>query len=134
VAGLQIWIAALCAALSSAPLPAPVDRAQGRYYTPDQARLGAQLFAAHCAACHDAQLQGIRGKGPILIGPTIRARRWPLSGLLSFISHEMPANARGSLTPPEYLSLMAFLLQKNGHPAGSKTISPTLLQNASKRF
>ncbi len=109
-------------------------RVTDRYYTAEQARDGAQLFAVRCAICHGASLQGIDRKGPALVGPPIRARRWKLALLFSYVSHEMPANARGSLSQREYLSLVAFLLQRNGHPAGPKQLSPTLLKNAPKRL
>lgn len=108
--------------------------ATDRYYTAEQARNGAQVFALRCAICHAATLQGIDRKGPALVGPPIRARHWKLGPLFSYVSHEMPANARGSLSQREYLSVVAFLLKRNGHPAGPTALSPTLLKNTAKRL
>lgn len=131
--GILLWLAAVCAALSTnASLPSV--RGAGRFYTTDQARIGAQLYEAHCAQCHGRQLQGLDGKAPPLVGPSIRARHWKLSLLLWYVSHEMPANARGSLTQREYLALTSLLLRRNGHPAGRHMLSHALLQNIPDRL
>ena len=113
-----------------------VARAQtpGRYYTVDQAHTGAELFATYCSACHGGQLQGVALKGPALVGAPIRARRWTMNLLFSFVSHQMPANARGSLSSREYSALMAFLLQRNGHPAGAIALRPELIRRVFDRF
>jgi mono/diheme cytochrome c family protein len=131
---ILLWLAAVCTAPSAnASLPS-ADVAPGRFYTADQARIGAKLYEANCARCHGAQLEGAAGNAPALAGPSIRARHWKLSLLLAYVSHEMPADARGSLTQREYLALMSFLLQRNGHLAGYHTLSPALLQNVSDRL
>jgi polar amino acid transport system substrate-binding protein len=131
--GILLWIAAVCAALSTKAALPTADRAGG-FYTNGQARIGAQLYQTNCARCHGGELQGLRGKAPALIGPSMRARHWKLSLLLWYVSREMPADARGSLTQREYLAVMSLLLQRNGHPAGRHMLSRALLQNLPDRL
>lgn len=95
---------------------------QGDWYSADQAAQGAALFKQKCAVCHGANLQG--GAGPELAGSQffLRYRGKPLSALWSTIHNDMPLNAPGTLSPAQSLAIVAFILQKNGFPAGSSPI------------
>lgn len=125
--------ARFAAALRHVPVGAP-DRAPGaggtggggsglpRLYTARQAREGAALFAAHCARCHGAALQGISGpplKGAALAGPGSDLTVGDVFGILS---QGMPMDAPGSLSRAQYTRLMAFLLRENGYPPGGKPL------------
>ncbi|HVR45439.1 MAG TPA: PQQ-binding-like beta-propeller repeat protein [Candidatus Binatia bacterium] len=92
------------------------------WYSTDQAAQGESLFKQKCAVCHGANLQG--GAGPALAGNQffLRYKGKPLSALWSTIQTEMPLNAPGTLSQPQSLALVAFILQKNGFPAGSSPI------------
>jgi PQQ-dependent dehydrogenase (methanol/ethanol family) len=92
------------------------------WYSADQAAQGKALFAQKCALCHGANLQG--GAGPPLAGSQffLRYRGKPLSALWSTVHTEMPLNAPGTLSPQESLALVAYILQKNGFPAGPSPI------------
>jgi alcohol dehydrogenase (cytochrome c) len=92
------------------------------WYSTQQAAQGASLFKQKCAVCHGANLQG--GAGPALAGNQffLRYKGKPLSALWSTIHTEMPLNAPGTLSQPQSLALVAFILQKNGFPAGSSPI------------
>lgn len=92
------------------------------WYSTDQAAQGAALFKEKCAVCHGANLQG--GAGPALVGNQffLRYKGKPLSALWSTIHTEMPLNAPGTLTTSQSLSLVAFVLQKNGFPPGASPI------------
>jgi alcohol dehydrogenase (cytochrome c) len=92
------------------------------WYSTEQAAQGASLFKQKCAVCHGANLQG--GAGPALIGNQffLRYRGKPLSALWSTIHTEMPLNAPSTLSSAQSLALVAFILQRNGFPAGSSPI------------
>jgi alcohol dehydrogenase (cytochrome c) len=109
------------AATGSAKSLAGSTGAQG-WYSTDQAAQGAALFAQKCALCHGAKLQG--GAGPALAGKQffLRYRGKPLSALWSTIHTEMPLTAPSTLSSAQSLALVAFILQRNGFPAGPSPI------------
>jgi mono/diheme cytochrome c family protein len=89
------------------------------WYTPDQAAHGHIVFNSYCAQCHRPDLTG--ALGPALIGTTFLAT-WlnkPLGDLYQFEHTKMPANNPGSVPEDKLWTITAFLLQKNGFPAGS---------------
>lgn len=92
------------------------------WYSVRQADQGATLFKQKCAVCHGANLQG--GAGPQLAGNQffLRYKGKPLSALWSTIHTDMPLTAPSSLSDPQSLALVAFILQKNGFPAGASPV------------
>jgi alcohol dehydrogenase (cytochrome c) len=92
-------------------------------YTTAQAGRGAVVYVAHCQQCHGANLQG--QSGPQLTGQTFRQSygNGTVAPLYDFISRQMPANAPGSLSPQNYLDVTAYVLSKNGYPAGTTPLS-----------
>jgi alcohol dehydrogenase (cytochrome c) len=92
------------------------------WYSSDQAAQGKALFAEKCAVCHGANLQG--GAGPALAGNQffLRYRGKPLSALWSTVHTQMPLNAPGTLSTQQSLAVVAYILQKNGFPAGPSPI------------
>ena len=92
-------------------------------YSPDQAASGQVLYTAQCAVCHGRSLGG--GLGPPLSGDGFVAS-WssqPLSDLVGKIQGTMPEDAPGQLTREESASLVAYMLQVGGFPAGSDDLS-----------
>jgi alcohol dehydrogenase (cytochrome c) len=92
------------------------------WYSTEQAAQGAALFKQKCAVCHGANLQG--GAGPALVGNQffLRYRSKPLGALWSTIHTEMPLTAPSTLSNAQSLALVAFILQRNGFPAGPSPI------------
>jgi mono/diheme cytochrome c family protein len=93
--------------------------ADGGWFTQAQAASGHQLFNNYCAECHGPDLSG--GAGPALVGNAFLAQ-WSnrsLGDLFSFVHSQMPANNPGSLPDATMWSITAYILQKNGFPAGS---------------
>jgi mono/diheme cytochrome c family protein len=89
------------------------------WFTPAQATQGHQLFNNQCAECHRPDLTG--AAGPALVGPTFLAK-WgnkPLSDLYQFEHKNMPATNPGSVPPDQLRAITAYILQKNGFPAGN---------------
>jgi mono/diheme cytochrome c family protein len=98
-------------------------------YTSTQAMHGARVFSNHCAACHGAELQG--QTGPALAGSSfgglLQYSKMSSSQLFEFISTQMPKDAPGSLSTQQYLDVLAFILSKNGYPAGDDALSRSSL-------
>jgi len=96
-------------------------------YTEAQAKAGAQLFASRCVTCHGSNLQGTAA--PSVAGndflAAAKSNGWTLEALREIVTQEMPFDAPGSLSPPEYADALAFLLASNCYPAGSKPFPTT---------
>lgn len=89
-------------------------------YTSAQAQRGGRTYSRICAECHE----GGEPDADPLFGPEFidRWREAPLEFLYGFYSKEMPADDPATLGTPVYQDVMAYLLQENGYPAGSKEI------------
>jgi len=85
------------------------------WYTSQQAAAGAKAYRKSCASCHGDTLQG--GMGPVLVGKPFwqayGARRSRLCGRA--YTHKCRRWHR-----------MAFLLHKNGVPAGATPLDDTV--------
>jgi S-disulfanyl-L-cysteine oxidoreductase SoxD len=96
------------------------------WYTSQQATAGAKAYKKSCAGCHGATLQG--GMGPALVGKPF----WQayggrkVSSLWSSVHTEMPMMAPNSVPAANSVNIMAFLLQKNGVPAGATALDDTV--------
>lgn len=112
----------LCALFAiGATAPAPVSTLKG-VYTESQAEAGAQLYAARCAQCHGAMLEGTF-ETPALQGRFIA--NWskaPLGDMYDYIARAMPQFAPGSLNPDETARIVAYLLKANALPAGARSL------------
>lgn len=95
-------------------------------YTEDQATKGALAYYQNCAMCHAPTLAGQSAgySGPALKGPEFADPSYDfhLSDIFNFVAKLMPAATPGSLTHEQDVDIMAFLLQQNGYPAGSKEL------------
>lgn len=92
----------------------------GTYYTAAQAATGQKAYAANCASCHGANLEGVRA--PALSGPGMAGSQ-TVADIYGFMVQQMPAGAPGTLSAVQYTSIMAYVLKKNGHPAGPKPLT-----------
>jgi mono/diheme cytochrome c family protein len=96
------------------------------WYTSQQAGAGAIAYKKTCASCHGAALQG--GMGPALVGrPFWQAYGGKkVSTLWSNVHTQMPMMAPNSVPAKNSINIMAFLLQKNGVPAGTTPLDDTV--------
>jgi mono/diheme cytochrome c family protein len=81
-------------------------------YTTEQAAKGKALYAMHCVSCHTA----VSHTGPEF------AAKWegrPFGELFGYVRESMPKSEPGSLTPGEYLAVLAYMLEMNGMPTGA---------------
>jgi alcohol dehydrogenase (cytochrome c) len=121
---VAVWLALIC--LSAAP-PAASQQPDSSppAFTQGQADDGRAVYAESCVVCHGATLQG--GAGRALSGAVFQ-KNWgdgthTLSELYYVMSSTMPPSAAGSLRESQYLSLVAFLLSKNGYAPGSQALT-----------
>jgi len=92
-------------------------------YTKDQADKGKADYEEHCALCHGDTLAGRAGpalKGKHFANP---AANFHVGDIFTIVSQNMPATQPASLDHQVYADIMAFLLQENGYPAGSKPLT-----------
>jgi mono/diheme cytochrome c family protein len=117
--------AALCALgilASLATLPHPARASSTGLYTAEQAKVGKALYLKNCSACHAVDLSGAAG-------PPLRGADAPYHGTQSvaqvfdYISVQMPMTSPGSLSKAAYVSIMAYILEKNGHEPGTKALT-----------
>ncbi|MCB5944411.1 c-type cytochrome [Acidocella sp. KAb 2-4] len=94
-------------------------------YTTAQANAGAPVYTQNCAMCHGADLKGVAG--PALIGPSFPAAgsAATIGSVFTVLAQQMPAGQPGSLSHDQYADLMAYILSKNGYPAGSTALDYT---------
>ena len=115
-----------------APQPTPAAKAVARpqaapaagarttlsgIYTLDQAKRGADVYAASCGSCHSPSSH---------TGNTFKAG-WvgrPLSELFNYLSSEMPQNDPGSLDMQQYADVTAYILRLNAMPTGDAELPP----------
>jgi quinoprotein glucose dehydrogenase len=102
-----------------------VDQARGRtvwsgVYTAAQADRGAAVYAASCANCHGAGLEGA-DMSPALAGAGFMAS-WndlTLGDLFERIRISMPADRPGTLSRQEMADVITHLLRANRFPTGT---------------
>jgi alcohol dehydrogenase (cytochrome c) len=104
---------------------APGATAQSGVYTAAQAESGRALYEARCASCHGSELS--EGSAPPLVGPTFR-RTWSrtnvtVDDLLYVMSNSMPPQRTGELSRSQYVSILAYILSRNGVTAGSTALT-----------
>ena len=97
-------------------------------YSKAQAQRGKNVYTRHCQGCHSSNLQGEGIEPPLIDTLFIDAwREDKLFSLYDFIAVRMPKEGRksqpGSLTPEQYLDVVAFILERNGYPAGAAELT-----------
>jgi len=121
VAVMATGFMALCAAHAIAQTELAIGP-----FTAAQAENGRKAYAAHCAACHQANLQG-QGEALPLAGRQFMAG-WSnrtTQDLYNLLHASMPLGAPDSLDDQTYANLTAFILYANGAAPG-----PTLFLRA----
>jgi mono/diheme cytochrome c family protein len=105
-----------------APAASAFAAAPAALYTAAQATAGAKVFADNCAMCHGADLTGL--SAPDLVGQAFASptNKYTIGSMFAEISQQMPAGQPGSLSHDDYANVFAYILQKNGFPAGSKAL------------
>jgi mono/diheme cytochrome c family protein len=108
---LACALAVPAAAAAGQSVPDSIRSTRTGVYAPEQAMQGKELYAMHCVSCHAA----ITHTGPEFAAKWEGRTFWDL---FSFVRESMPKSEPGSLTPGEYLAVLAYVLKMNGMPAG----------------
>ncbi len=115
-----VWV--LCSANLLAQ-DAPVGTVLDGVYTAAQAMRGEAQYQMHCSRCHGEDLSG-RAMGPLRGDRFLdRWREDSLRLLFDYIATKMPASEPGSLSESTYVDILAFVLQQNSIPPGSKELT-----------
>ena len=117
-------LAALIAATAGMLLAGAAPGGRAAVYSEQQAAEGARIYMIRCAMCHGARLEGTV-ETPGLTGKFVA--NWagrPIGDLYDYLGRAMPQSAPGSLGPEDNIRLLAFLLQRNGTPAGTVALRP----------
>ncbi len=91
-----------------------------RLFTSAQASRGEAVYRAQCADCHGRDLDDgdiAPLAGPAFIQSWTRPGR-TLGDLYYITRSTMPRTAAGSLSEREYVDVLAYILERNGYPAG----------------
>lgn len=92
-------------------------------YTEAQALRGEASYRTHCVECHGEDLRGAH-MTPSMVGIGF-AFRWRDRHLYDFyegMRTTMPQSAPGGLSADVYADLVAFILARNGYPAGEAAL------------
>lgn len=94
-------------------------------YTDGQAERGRTAYAQACASCHADDLRG-KSTVPSLVEEsfTFLWADMSLGDLFERTRLLMPSDRPGSLPPTTYADIIAFIVSKNGFPAGSVELGP----------
>jgi S-disulfanyl-L-cysteine oxidoreductase SoxD len=104
-------------------------------YTAEQSARGKMLYAAQCASCHGARLDG-SGQAPPLAGADFKSD-WngqTADDLFEKMQTTMPATQPGSLSRQQNADILAFVLASNNFPAGQKELPSDAATLATIRF
>jgi hypothetical protein len=72
--------------------------------------------------------------------PALKGPGAPITGMRTvgdvygFTSTQMPLDKPGSLSPAAYAALIAYLLQENGHPAGTRALTPAAAAQSTEKI
>ena len=117
---VPLFLSVVLAATIPVVAAAQKTRGTGKaIFSSAQASEGEGVYAANCAMCHGALLDGtleIPGlKGKFMANWAGR----PVGDLYTYVAKAMPQPAPGSLSDADNARLVAFLLRENGLPGGS---------------
>ena len=119
-----VAVSACSSAPEPAPAPTPAPRASAQaanantaLFTEAQSDRGRQLFREECSDCHYSSEMSDDGF-------QFEWERRSVGALLDHVSGSMPDDDPGSLTPQQYVDVIAYILNLNGFPAGGAELEP----------
>lgn len=121
---LGCWVVALCSFESVGLGQTPSSSVRPPVFTEAQAAAGNAAYQQHCASCHGVRLEG-QHLAPGLAGERFdRTWRGKTADALMFHVRRMPPGleASGGLGDEVYASILAYLLQVNGHALGASPL------------
>lgn len=119
-AGLVVW-----ATMVSLVAQAPSSKRSVRdgLFTDAQAARGKVAYEANCAECHARDLGGHEYAGALAgFGFQLKWQDASVAELFGRV-RSMPLGRPGLLTGPQYLDIVAYVLQQNTYPAGDAELT-----------
>ena len=122
-----VWLAAL--ALSSPAIVRGTSQkvtTNAGVYTKAQADGARKQFDKICADCHPFTVAAKKKPNDLPLGEEPFFESWegrPLSDMISVIALTMPNDGSATVSDQEATDLVAYILQQNGYPAGSKPLT-----------
>lgn len=95
-------------------------------YTKAQAEGASAQFTKMCADCHAFAVAQRKKPGDVVLGGPLFLKAWngrTLDEMVTTIVMTMPSDGSGEVTEAEGIGLVAYILQQNGYPAGSKPLT-----------
>jgi len=93
-------------------------------YTEQQAARGAASFTTSCTRCHGGTISDGEEGRSLAGAPFWKSfRESTVDHLLDYVSKNMPNGAGGSLSAGVYADLVAYILSRNGLPAGTAELT-----------
>src|SRR5262245_48644915 len=93
-------------------------------FTQAQAERGKTLYGQQCAVCHGQRLEGTPASP--LAGERFMVKwgqgNYTIDDLYFITKTQMPYGKPDSLTPQQYVDVVAFMLASNGYPAGPREL------------
>ena len=124
-----VWMLAVAHTIAGAG-QAPAKRSVwSGVYSEEQTKRGETLYVQHCSSCHGTALEGGE-MAPPLAGGTFNSN-WndlTLGDIVERIRLTMPASSPGSLSRPQAIDILAFMLSVGGFPMGKEEL-PRELEN-----
>ena len=111
----SLLLAGCASTTSSPPTSGAPAEPTAAYFTAEQATRGQRVFTSVCSTCHGRN----EFTGPIF---ALTWREEPVGNLFEHVSTNMPQDDPGSLTPQEYIDVVAYILQLNGVTPGSREL------------
>ena len=98
-------------------------------YSIEQGKRGRAHYDAFCASCHVGDLSGTlaadTGAPPLRGAPFMTSlEQKGVAAVFDYMKSTMPADDPSSLEDGEYTDILAYLIQANGFPAGSRELVP----------
>ncbi len=120
-------IALLCGALFSAALNAGQDKGGktvwDAVYSDAQAKKGETAYSQYCAKCHGPDLMGADVAPPLTgVEFTSGWNDLTVGDLFERLRITMPADKPGSVSAQDNADIVAFMLSRNGFPAGASAL------------
>jgi mono/diheme cytochrome c family protein len=117
LAGIAIITAAVVARMDAQAPAGAAKTTKSRVYSAAQAARGEEIYMSTCVSCHPP--------ATYKAGVFMNWQGKTLADLLDFLSDKMPKNDPGSLSPKEYMDVVAYLLKINAMPAGRVDLPAT---------
>src|SRR5512138_2603503 len=123
--GFGVLFASVVASVHAQNAAAGRTAARPALFTEAQVKTGEAVYARACASCHGRTLAGLTA--PPLSGPAF-GRNWrdprvTLDDLFFVMRTTMPPRQSNALTAQERVDVFAYILSRNGYPAGPSPLA-----------